>query len=277
MPNLEWLPSLAPQPRDAHRVFYHRIYPLDNPFWRTNYPGNLWNCQCRYRNTDKPATHGKPKETVHPAKGLGENPGITGNVFTEDHPYIREVDKEAKEAVDGFLKRTLKEDVPPPETEKYREAVKGKVYTSPYHGENEVEENERLAKFITKHIDTKVWLLPRLDPSSSKELQLRPSLLPKGVKKNKNPDYYIGGQFFDAKSMMGVEKTADTDKQKRLMENRIKKAKEQADNIVLEVPEWVDMETIAKTVNNYLSRSSQERIILVYWNKRLLKFNSAKK
>ena len=98
MPNLEWLPSLAAHPRDAHRVFYHRIYPLDDPFWRTNYPGSLWNCQCRYRNTDKPATHGDTKESVPPAKGLGENPGITGSVFTDDHPYINDADEEAKEA-----------------------------------------------------------------------------------------------------------------------------------------------------------------------------------
>ena len=111
MPNLEWLPSLAAHPRDAHRVFYHRIYPLDDPFWRTNYPGSLWNCQCRYRNTDKPATHGDTKESVPPAKGLGENPGITGSVFTDDHPYIKDADEEAKEAVEKFLEPIIQKQV----------------------------------------------------------------------------------------------------------------------------------------------------------------------
>ena len=198
-------------------------------------------------------------------------------MFTDDHPYIKDAGKEAKEAVEKFVRNSLKIDVPPPEAKKYREAVKGKVYTSHYHGENEVKENERLAKFITSHIDTTIWLLPRLNSNNQNDIKLRKELLPPGAFDRKNPDFYIGGLFFDGKSMLNVEKTDDVVTQKQQIENRIKKAKEQADNIVLEIPEWIELETIAKTVNNYLNRSSKERIILVCWNKRLLKFTGGKK
>lgn len=110
-PNLQWLPSVSVDKRDGHRLFYNRIWPADDPFWLTNYPGSLWNCKCGVTNTDKPATDGNPKYTPkhdRPQPGIDTNPGITGEVFTKSHPYVKEASKDAKEAVEAFLnKNTL--------------------------------------------------------------------------------------------------------------------------------------------------------------------------
>lgn len=105
-PRLKWLPSVSVDKREVHRVFYNRVWKADDPFWATNYPGNLWNCKCGITNTDEPVTGGESPHTHdRPEPGLDKNPGITGQMFTDTHPYIKEAGKKAEEAVDKFLKR----------------------------------------------------------------------------------------------------------------------------------------------------------------------------
>lgn len=104
-PRLKWLPSVSVDKREGHRVFYNRVWDADDPFWSTNYPGNLWNCKCGLTSTDEKATEGKtPSGHDKPEPGLDKNPGITGEMFTATHPYIKEAGKEARKAVDKFVK-----------------------------------------------------------------------------------------------------------------------------------------------------------------------------
>ena len=150
----------------------------------------------------------------------------------------------------------------PPSVETYTLEYGGKVLVSPYHGENELEENLRIAKRLADELKEKVYLLPRLDPSNPEQARLRLLLHPLGVPAGKNPDYLIGGRIYDAKVMeMGTPIDAHT--QKKRLENRIKKAKEQADNIIIEVPTHYDRQVIDYTIHNYLSRSSKERAIII--------------
>lgn len=109
-PNLKWLPSVSVNKREGHRVFYNRVWKADDPFWSTNYPGNLWNCKCGLTSTDEKITEGRtPSGHDQPEPGLDKNPGITGEMFTDTHPYIKGAGKEARKAVDKFLNRnTLK-------------------------------------------------------------------------------------------------------------------------------------------------------------------------
>ena len=105
-PRLKWLPSVSVNKREGHKAFYNRVWDADDPFWATNYPGNLWNCKCGITSTDAPATEGRPPHSHdRPEPGLDKNPGITGQMFTDTHPYIKEAGKEAKQAVDKFLNR----------------------------------------------------------------------------------------------------------------------------------------------------------------------------
>ena len=90
-PNIEWLPSTAVNPREAHMPFYHHIWPINDPFWDEHKPGDEWGCQCGWESTDKPATDNKGlggEGVAEPSPGLGGNPAKTGQVFSDDHPYF---------------------------------------------------------------------------------------------------------------------------------------------------------------------------------------------
>ncbi|MBQ4405700.1 MAG: hypothetical protein II852_01685 [Bacteroidales bacterium] len=93
LPNLEWLPSTSPHPGEDHRPYWGTVLPIDHKFWNDHRPGDRWNCKCRLRNTDKEPT-AAPAETLvknlKPSKGLESNPGKTGEIFSNKHPYYPE-------------------------------------------------------------------------------------------------------------------------------------------------------------------------------------------
>ncbi len=92
LPNLRWVPSTSPNPGADHRIYWGTILPVDHPFWSRHRPGDRWNCQCSLESTDEPATGIKREDAVDPRKdgphkGLGDNPGKSGSLFGQDHPY----------------------------------------------------------------------------------------------------------------------------------------------------------------------------------------------
>ena len=87
-PNIKWLPSRSASPREAHRVFWNRVWAKNDPFWNSNTPGSLWNCKCDWEETDEPVTDKNPNGTMS-AKGLEGNPAVTGEIFTKDCPYVK--------------------------------------------------------------------------------------------------------------------------------------------------------------------------------------------
>lgn len=90
-PNIEWLPSTAVNPREAHKPFYHHIWPVEDPFWEEHKPGDEWGCQCGWQSTDDPVTDNAglgDGGIAPPSRGLGGNPAKTGQIFTDDHPYF---------------------------------------------------------------------------------------------------------------------------------------------------------------------------------------------
>lgn len=109
-PNLKWLPSVSPHPRELHRQFYGVIRAADDPWWKENYPGNLWNCKCGITNTDEPVTTGPIRPVrIIPAKGLDENPAFSKKCFSESHPYFGAArrDKQLRPKVERFVKAYL--------------------------------------------------------------------------------------------------------------------------------------------------------------------------
>ena len=295
-PNLRWMPTQSPDPESSHQRYWQQklTLPVGHVFWNEHHPGDHWHCKCSLEQTDDPATPeliGQlPDE--RPQRGLENNMGKDGHTFSQNHPYFPDscaqcsfykpglkgrlasvfrnrkkdcyncpyIDKKMKEAADKVKKAM---DVAPPDVETYVESHHGMVLCSPNHGANEIDENKRLAAFVADKLGSKVYLLPRLDPKNREEAALRHILLPSGVFENKNPDFYIGGLFYDGKSMMKVRKTNDKKKHHNDILNRIKSAKEQADNMIIEIPSFITRRTIAKTVNGYLSQSKRKRIIIV--------------
>ena len=103
---------------------------------------------------------------------------------------------------------------------------------------------------------------------------LRPIFHPPGVFDKKNPDFLINGKLFDGKCMYDLDKTANLKQQKNAIENHIKKAKKQADNIILEMPSFIDRKNAENTIRNYLNRSKTKRVIMVKYCNKLLIFKN---
>lgn len=158
-PNLEWLATASSNPRELHKHYVGIILPINDPFWKQNQPGNLWNCKCNWRTTDKGVTH-KPANSVSAAPGLEGNPAETGNIFTDNHPYKKNVSSEQ------INKAILSM---PPEYSYYKVNSKnGDLFVNVLHCHDNIDGFNKL----TKHIDVakdllnynfkKVSLLPEI-------------------------------------------------------------------------------------------------------------------
>ena len=158
----------------------------------------------------------------------------------------------------------------PPRYEDYDEVSKD-VHVSSWHGKNELRDNLRVGRFISNKIKDKVWLLPRLDPKNVRQAELRSKLLPRGVYEGKNPDFLIQGKLFEGKSLLDI-KEFNRDYVHNAIFNRIKKAKKQAKNVILEIPAMVDRRYINSAIESYFTTSSKDREIWIIWKNKLLKY-----
>lgn len=101
-PNLEWLATKSAVARELHKKFVGTILPHDDPFWNDNQPGNLYGCKCDWRTTDAAVTE-SPGNVAPAAEGLEGNPAVTGEIFTDNHPYFKV--KNTKE-IEKFISTT---------------------------------------------------------------------------------------------------------------------------------------------------------------------------
>ena len=102
-PNLRWMPTTSATPDPVHETFWSKKLTLsvNDPFWGHHHPGERWGCKCTCEQTDDPVNDlglsEAPKDTA--SKGLKGNPGETGQLFSEDHPYIAKAYAGAENAV----------------------------------------------------------------------------------------------------------------------------------------------------------------------------------
>ena len=91
MPNLRWMPTTSANPEEEHKVYWmNRLtLPVGDKFWDKHHPGDHWNCKCSLEQTDEPANPDVLSHIpdVKPQKGLAANPGKTGEMFDDSHPY----------------------------------------------------------------------------------------------------------------------------------------------------------------------------------------------
>lgn len=86
-PNLRYETAGDERVRESHAALDGRIYPVHAAFWDTYMPPNGWRCRCIVIQTDEPTT-GSEALDFEPPKGFRNNPGKTGNLFEDDHPYF---------------------------------------------------------------------------------------------------------------------------------------------------------------------------------------------
>ncbi|MBR5249527.1 MAG: hypothetical protein IKV28_02955 [Bacteroidales bacterium] len=277
-PNIRWMPTTSPQQDLLHAQYWQAklTLPVNHPFWSQHHPGDRWNCKCSLEQTDEPTNDEVIKDfkPVPKQAGLENNPGEDGKIFSDTHPYVAKAYPGAKAAVERLLRG---KDQEPPGVSEYRTTAKGQVLISPYHGANELEENERIATFLSQKLNKKIYLLPRINSDTEEQIKLREKLIPKGVQQRKNPDFMIGGMLFEGKSMIKVKPSNNDKKIKNAILNRIKDAKTQADNIIIEMPSHIKRKQINTHIRRYLMQSRKKRIIIVKWKNKALVFDSATK
>jgi hypothetical protein len=92
MPNLRWMPTTSANPEEEHKGYWmNRLtLPVGDKFWDKHHPGDHWNCKCSLEQTDEPANPDVLSHIpeVKAQKGLAANPGKTGEMFDDSHPYI---------------------------------------------------------------------------------------------------------------------------------------------------------------------------------------------
>lgn len=93
--------------RDSHAKLHGITLPVDHSFWDTHKSPNGFRCRCWEIQTDDKSKVTKEKDLKNLPelpKVFRNNPGKTGKVFNEHHPYYQSVSKEGKANIDKLLK-----------------------------------------------------------------------------------------------------------------------------------------------------------------------------
>jgi phage gp29-like protein len=106
-PNLKYMPSVSADPRDSHKKFYGLILPVNDPFWIHGLPPSDWNCKCWTQQTDEEVTPA-PTDYEIPKGVFANNPAVSGELFSKDHPYFQAVGLVSEEQINEIVEEYLK-------------------------------------------------------------------------------------------------------------------------------------------------------------------------
>lgn len=183
-PNLEYLSSRSADQREEHKEYYGTILPIDHPFWDSNLPPNGWGCKCRVRRSRQTSTAAPAQLTA--TKGLPGNPGKTREVFSADHPLVRQVSEYGRQRLKDEYEQ-LKAEVPYSSSPDYRSGgstVKVHAFSDKVDLEANFEAAQRLA-----------------NQTKGNTILLRPH---SNLKGKKNPEFTINGKLADLKHQQGT-------------------------------------------------------------------------
>lgn len=254
-PCIRWIPSRSATPREAHRLFWNRVWRKDDPFWEKNFPGNIWNCKCDWEETSDEPTDGNPIGIPSNGKGMsgvGTNPK-DGIVFDDTNVYHQHTNpKIAAPLVLSLGNKAF-----------YQSPINPKIKVHPMHTQTEIVGNMRAAQtFLDNNPKVKeVKMLPNVLKSQE---YLRPQFYPKGMTprgKNSNADAVIiwnnGDEWVaDFKDMQG--------KGGKIVE-RLNESYEQADYAIIRLSESLTPDLIEK-INRWFKQHTKMKGIIIYCN-----------
>lgn len=210
-PNLRWMPTTSANPDPVHARFWTQklTLPVDDPFWDHHHPGERWGCKCTCEQTDEPVNDlGVTEDKTETAsRGLKGNPGVTGKLFSEDHPYFPkdcgnyQFNKKFRNRLDGFF--NIKRDCAT--CQACAQAIwdmKAKnEMPNEYEFEPKYGERMKICKGADENelVENKRCLGSLLDSFPDMTAVIRKHVNAVGVK---NPEYIINGLIADRKGIM---------------------------------------------------------------------------
>lgn len=87
-PNLRYETAGDERVRESHKSLDQAVYPINHPFWDSFMPPNGYRCRCKVVQTDQPVN--MQEGDVELPRAFRNNPGKTGQLFAEDHPYYEQ-------------------------------------------------------------------------------------------------------------------------------------------------------------------------------------------
>ena len=110
-PNLMYVTAGDERVRKAHAALDGVTLPMDDPFWKEWFPPNGWRCRCDVQQIGANAKLKEPKSLPDEKEtplSFRNNAGITGEVFTAEHPYISGLSDEQRQNVQTTVDKLLK-------------------------------------------------------------------------------------------------------------------------------------------------------------------------
>jgi len=224
-PNLKWLPSTSIIKRESHEVFYGLVKPIDDPFWKQHYPGNIWNCKCGITSTDEKAVAHTPAANYTPAPGLDENP-VNGKIFTATHPYITKAYDGAEDAVKNAVAKTTNE-IELLTLKSFENGGSIKVYKYLVNPKsNDYIQLRRICEWFAENKASECIILPQVHPKSKLYQYIYGSLNDTKYA-GKCPDLLIDGKFYEYESYISSNP-------KKALKNMLNRGKQQSNRIIIE-------------------------------------------
>ena len=174
LPNLRYITAGDNHVRESHRMLDGIVKPITDPFWKTNYPPNGWNCRCYVEQTDESASPQTP--IIDTPEMFQNNVGETGEVFTVLHPYFS--------IPDGYYAAVRKSTELNKLFSSYYKDEKSSVLISEFADSKDLAKNIKNARIFSDQLNMKV--------------KIRPHINEDGIK---NPEYLINEQLGDLKNI----------------------------------------------------------------------------
>ena len=192
-PNLKWLPTRSTNPDPTHKALWGVVYPINHPFWASNFPGNRYNCLCGIEQTTEPVNEAPEGYRPEKVKGLEKNPAKTNEVFNPTHDFFNVSTKESSLVKKAFDDYAFKQS--------YGRAIKtykngSKIYVHPFTDVSDFAENMRAAQLLADFEKIIIKLRPHAISSNYKTGI--------GLSKQRQPEYLINGLFGDLKEVEGL-------------------------------------------------------------------------
>ena len=251
--------------RYSHQILNGTVKPIGDSFWNTYYPPNGWGCRCEaIQSVDGEVTPAKKTPHIPIPPMFQTNLGKQGLIFPKNHPYYRGIP--AAEINKAILY------LPAENTYTTLKLKNGFIDVHPLHGEKEVKQNIATCKLLLKHIQEKVEL--KLQPViNEKEKAAKEKFYSKEyIKKfeNKNADAILNGKEVEFKEPKGTKSS---------IHRAIRKGKNQADFVILRVPDNADLEMIENNVDGQINYYEKEKKFIEVWiinNNTLIKKKTVK-